>query len=111
MRGFNEVPAHLLHSGWRVALRSSRNSDKRPAGSPQATAFEVSANYAATRHPFHAFRRARDIQPTLLARADEAIEWGSPLLRGSNYGSFNVISPTIDYSSLRIKCTVTVIPP
>jgi hypothetical protein len=57
---------------------------------PRATAFEVSANDAAISHPFHAFRRARDIQPTLLTRADEAIEWGSPLLRGSNYGAIRV---------------------
>jgi len=35
----------------------------------------VSANYAATRHPFHVHSvGARDIQPTLLSRADEAIE-------------------------------------
>jgi len=36
---------------------------------PQATAFEVSANYAATRIRFTRIRRARDIEPTLLARA------------------------------------------
>jgi len=72
--GFNEVPAGLLYSGWRVALRSSRNSDKLAAGSPKATAFEVSANYAATRIRFAHSRRARDIPPRLIARADEVIE-------------------------------------
>jgi len=41
---------------------------------PKATAFEVSANYAATRIRFAHSRRARDIPPRLIARADEVIE-------------------------------------
>jgi len=42
---------------------------------PQATAFEVSARLCGdTPSVSRAFRRARDIQPNLLARADKAIE-------------------------------------
>jgi hypothetical protein len=41
---------------------------------PKATAFEVSANYAATRIRFAYSRRARDIPQRLIARADEVIE-------------------------------------
>jgi hypothetical protein len=50
-----------------------------PTGSrqvhPQATAFEVPAKLCGdTPSVSRAFRGARDIQPTLLARADEASE-------------------------------------
>jgi hypothetical protein len=40
----------------------------------KATAFEVSANYAATRIRFAHSRRARDIPQKLIARADEVME-------------------------------------
>ena len=48
--GFNEVPADLFYSGWRVALRSSRNSDKLPADSAVADEKRLQFNDELRRH-------------------------------------------------------------